>query len=125
MHELPITQSILKIALNHAEQAGASRVTDLYVVIGKLSYVVDDSVQFYWDVIAKDTIAEGAQLHFRRVPVEFLCLDCNHHYAPDEENLACPQCGSTRVKIIAGEEFQLESIDVETNPIPISVPAEK
>ena len=84
MHELPITQSILDIALRHAEQAEARRVTDLYLVIGKLSYVVDDSVQFYWDVIAKDTIAEDAQLHFRRVPAEFLCLDCNHRYAPDE-----------------------------------------
>jgi hydrogenase nickel incorporation protein HypA/HybF len=123
MHELPITQSILDIALRHAKQVNATRVTDLYLVIGKLSYVVDDSVQFYWDVIAKDTIAEGAQLHFRRVPAEFLCLDCGHRYSPDGENLACPDCQSVRVKVVAGDEFRLESIDVETSnslsPLPL------
>ena len=114
MHELPITQSILEIALRHAQQSGAKRVTDLYLLIGQLSYVVDDSVQFYWDMIAKDTIAEGATLHFQRVPAEFLCLDCNHRYPVDGENLACPDCGSTHVKVASGDEFRLESIDVET-----------
>jgi len=114
MHELPITQSILEIALRHAQQAGAKRITDLHLAIGKLSYVVDDSVQFYWDMIAKDTIAEGATLHFQRVPAEFLCLDCDYRYPVDGENLACPHCGSTRVKVAAGDEFRLESIDVET-----------
>ena len=114
MHELPVTQSILEISLRRAQQAHAKRVTDLYLVIGQLSYVVDDSVQFFWDMIAKDTIAEGATLHFRRVPAEFLCLDCSHRYPVDGENLACPNCQSTRVKLASGDEFRLESIDVET-----------
>ena len=118
MHELPITQSILEISLRHAQQAGAKRITDLHLVIGKLSYVVDNSVQFYWDMIAKDTIAEGATLHFQRVPAEFLCLDCGHRYPVDGETLACPHCESTRVKVASGDEFRLESIDVETFDAP-------
>lgn len=121
MHELPIAQSILKIALRHAENVGAAQVTDLYLVIGKLSYVMDDSIQFYWDVIAKDTIAEGAQLHFERIPAAFVCLDCSQHYTPDGETLACPSCQSTRVKVAAGEEFRLDSIDVEMAVIPTSI----
>ncbi len=125
MHELPITESILNIALRHAQQAAATRITDLHLVIGKLSYVVDDSVQFYWDMIAKGTIAEGAQLHFQRVPAEMLCLDCNHRYAPDDETLACPNCQSVRVKVAAGDEFRLESIDVETNEAPTPISLEK
>ncbi len=114
MHELPITQSILEIALRHAQQVQATRVTDLYLVIGRLSYVVDDSIQFYWDMIAKDTLAEGARLHFQRVPAEFLCLDCGHRYPADGETLACPDCQSVRVKVASGDEFRLDSIEVET-----------
>ena len=125
MHELPITQSILEIALRHAEGAGAKRITDLYLVIGQLSYVVDDSVQFYWDMIAKDTPAEGAHLHFKRVPAELLCLDCGHRYSPDGEVLACPKCQSVRVRVAAGDEFRLDSIDVDSVEASTPISAEK
>ena len=113
MHELAITQSILKIALQHAEKANAKRVTDLNIVMGELSKMVDDSIQFYWEIIAKDTIAEKAVLHFRRVPAEFQCLSCSEKYHPSDGEFICPKCSSVSVKIVAGEEFLLESIDVE------------
>jgi hydrogenase nickel incorporation protein HypA/HybF len=114
MHELAITESILEIALRHAQQAQAGRVTDLYLVIGQLSSVVDDSVQFYWDMVAKDTIAEGARLHFRRIPAEMLCQDCQARFAPDGVTLACPKCQGTHIKVTAGDEFRLESIDIDS-----------
>ncbi len=113
MHELPVTENILNIALRHAEQAGATRITELHIVIGQLASIVDDSVQFYWDIISKGSLAEGARLHFRRVPAEMLCLNCNQRYAPTKDELACPNCGGVAVKIVAGEEFFLEAIDVE------------
>jgi hydrogenase nickel incorporation protein HypA/HybF len=125
VHELSVTESILEISLRHAQQAGATRVTDLYLVIGQLASVVDDSVQFYWDIIAKDTAAEGARLHFRRIPAELLCLDCGKSYAPGEEILACPQCQGVKIKVVAGEEFQLDSIDIETANVTASTLSEK
>lgn len=113
MHELPVTQSILEIALRHARKAEAKRVTDLHIVMGELSRLVDESIQFYWDIIAKDTLAEGARLHFRIVPAEFQCMACFEKYKPNGEDFSCPNCGSVGVKIVAGEEFSLEAIDVE------------
>jgi hydrogenase nickel incorporation protein HypA/HybF len=113
MHELSVTQSLLDIALRHAEKAEAKRVTDLNIVIGELASMVDDSIQFYWDIIAKDTIAEQATLHFRRVPAELQCMTCHQKYHPSDRELACPNCNGVNAKIIAGEEFRLESIDVE------------
>jgi hydrogenase nickel incorporation protein HypA/HybF len=112
MHELPITQSILEIALRHAD---GKRVTDIHLVMGELSKVVDESVQFYWDIVAQDTNARGAQLHFRRVPAEFQCMVCFEKYRPEGEEFSCPHCKSVGAKIIAGEEFFVEAIDVEEN----------
>ena len=114
MHELPITESILEIALRHAEKACAKRITDIHLVIGQLSSIVDESVFFYWDIVSKDTIAEGAELHFRRIQTQLLCLDCNQRYHPGNEDLACPSCQSSKVKVIAGEEFSLEAIEVDS-----------
>lgn len=122
MHELAVTESILEIALRHARSADARRITDLYLVMGELSTFVDDSVQFYWDIIAQGTPAEGARLHFRRVPTELQCLECGHSYNPTDDELACPACGNNRIKVLAGEEFYLEAIDVDTNE-PVQVKA--
>lgn len=113
MHELSVTESVLEIACKHAEQAQAKKVTDIYLVIGKLSSIVDDSVQFYWDFISKGTICEEATLHFKRIPAEMVCLNCNHNYTLDDELTPCPQCGSARIKVVAGDEFNLESIEVQ------------
>ncbi len=122
MHELSVTQSILEIALRHAESAGAAHITDLYLVVGQLSSIVDDSVQFYWDMISQGTLAEGSQLHFRRIATELLCQDCDHRYKPSGDDLACPACSSIHVKVVAGDEFYLESIEVEADT-PAEVPS--
>lgn len=110
MHELSVTQSILDIAL---QNAGTRRITQINLVIGQFSSIVDDSVQFYWDVISKDTSAQGARLHFERIPGEMTCQQCGHVFRPTNETFDCPACASPFVKITKGEEFQVESIDVE------------
>ncbi len=113
MHELSVTESLLNLAVRHAEQAGAVRVTDLYLVIGQLSSLVDDSVQFYWDMISEGTICEKARLHFERIPAKFRCLDCNEEYQLPGELIACPRCNGEHLKVIAGDEFRLEHMDVD------------
>ncbi|RLC62801.1 MAG: hydrogenase maturation nickel metallochaperone HypA [Chloroflexi bacterium] len=113
MHELSITQSILDIALRHAEQVGCRRITRLNLVIGELSSIVDDSVQFYWDFVSQDTIAAGAELHFERVPGTLRCLSCDHTFPLNGRDYACPVCGQTQVVVAGGDEFRLESIEVE------------
>jgi hydrogenase nickel incorporation protein HypA/HybF len=113
MHELAVTESVLDISLRHAQKAGAKRIISIHLVIGKFSSIVDDSVQFYWDTIAEGTIAEGATLHFERIPAEMACLDCGLTFEPTDETFACPQCMSPRVKITRGDELRVEGIDIE------------
>jgi hydrogenase nickel incorporation protein HypA/HybF len=113
MHELPVTQSLLEIAIRHAQQSNAQRILCLNITVGQYATIVDDSVQFYWDMIAQDTIAEGAKLNFHRIPAELLCQDCDRRYTPGADDLACPDCQSANVKIVSGREFFLESIDIE------------
>ena len=113
MHELAVTQSLLEITLRHAQNANARQVDNLYLVIGQLSSIIDDFVQFYWDIVAKDTIAEGSRLNFRRIDTQMECHDCQQIYTPGDHQFDCPNCGSSQVRILAGEEFYLEAIDVQ------------
>ena len=113
MHELAVTESILNIAVQHASRAGAVRVSGLNLVIGQLASIVDDSVQFYWDMISEGTICAGAQLRFERRPATLKCLDCDQSYALDGALTDCPNCHGVRIKVMTGEEFYVESIEIE------------
>jgi len=113
VHELPITQGILDLVLDHAARAGAARVTAVHLVIGGLSGVVDDSVRFCWDLVSEGTPAQGAVLDFRRVPVRLACQECQTFFAPDGVSFDCPACGAHATRVVEGREFRVESIDIE------------
>ena len=118
MHELAITQSVLEIVLRHARQAGGGRVLAIHLVVGQLSSIVDESVAFYWDLIARGTAAEGARLHFRRIPARFRCEACGGEYPLQERTTNCPACGGGAARLIAGDEFSVEAIDVDPDGMP-------
>ena len=113
MHELAVTESILNIALTHARKAEATKVTDIYIQIGRLSSIVDESVQFYWDMVSEGTMCAGSKLHFQRFPAELLCLECNNKFTVPKQITPCPKCGSLSLKVLSGDQFNLESIEIE------------
>ena len=113
MHELSVTEEILRVAVEHAERARAKRITDIHLVVGNLSTIVDDSVQFYFDFLSPDTLADGAKLHFKRVPARLRCRQCDHEFEPRDMDWHCPQCNALGGDVIAGKEFYLDSLEVE------------
>lgn len=114
MHELGATQAILDTAIATAQAHGGRRITAIELVIGEMSSMLDDSVQMYFDVLSRDTLAAGATLRFRREPGFATCFDCSARY-PVRPPLAheCPTCGSTFVRITGGQQFTIDSIEVE------------
>ncbi|MDP1548002.1 MAG: hydrogenase maturation nickel metallochaperone HypA [Anaerolineales bacterium] len=110
MHELSLTQNLLEIAL---QNAGDKRIVRVNLLMGELSDEREESIQFYWDDIAKGTLAEKAVLHFQRVQAEMKCLDCETVFHPTEIVAACPSCRSHRLTLVSGDDVKLESIDVE------------
>lgn len=108
-----VTQNILEIAIRHAEEAGANQISSIHLQIGQLATLVDDSIQFYWDIISKGTIAQGAQLNFLRIPAQFQCNNCKEIYSLNGDDFSCPSCHGIDIQIIAGREFALDSIEIE------------
>ncbi len=113
MHEYAVTQSIVDIAVKEAEKAGASRISEIRLVIGDLSSIIDESVSLYFDIISKGTAAEGARLVFKRIPARFACPACGLEYDKPERGFECPGCGSTGRLAGGGKEFYIESMEVD------------
>lgn len=115
MHELTTTQYLLKMAIQHAHKEHATSITTIHVVIGQFSDMVDKSIQYYWDILSAGTIAEGATIEFKHIPASLRCADCNIVYELSNSfDFACPSCGHAGT-IISGDEFLLESIDINTD----------
>ena len=125
MHEMPVTQAMLNMALEHAK---GQRITDIYLQVGMMSAIVPESVEVFFDYLSQGTLAEGAILHFERVPIEMTCLDCGQQADLSEWADALPQaimmealhrgckCGSKRLRVTEGVGFKMMSLNVE--PVP-------
>jgi hydrogenase nickel incorporation protein HypA/HybF len=113
MHELPVTQSILEIALNEAGTAQSAKIISINLVVGELSGVSGECVQFYFDILKKGNAAEEASLEIRHVPAEFKCRDCLTEFTLGDSYWLCPNCQGINVEILAGKECYVESLEVE------------
>jgi len=114
VHELPVTQGILQVAVETARQHNADHITDIHLVIGVLAGLVDDSIQFYFDILSQDTLAAGATLHFRREPAIAVCGQCGRQTEVTPPLLtACPACASPRLTVTGGRAFYVDSIDID------------
>jgi len=113
MHELAITQSIFDLIMEQAKKAEAKKVGKINLVIGEMTGVVSDCVQFYFDLFSKETLAEGAILSFVMVPSKAKCRGCDKLFELKELEWTCPYCGDNNLQIVAGQELFVESIEVE------------
>ena len=113
MHEFAITQDMLDLVLEEAKKAEAKEVGKINLVIGEMTGVVQECVQFYFDFLSQGTLAEGASLSFTMVPMRVRCRACDKLFELKEFDWACPCCGGKELEIMAGKELFVESIEVE------------
>ncbi len=110
MHELSIAQAIVDIA---ARNAGGSRVTAVNVRIGHLRQVVPSALEFSFELCAHGTPVEGAALEVEGVPIGVICRTCGAGSEPDGFPLSCAACGDLSVDVVAGEELQVQSLELD------------
>jgi hydrogenase nickel incorporation protein HypA/HybF len=110
MHELSIATAILNTAVKHADGRPVEVVA---VRAGRLRQVVPDSLRFYWEIVARDTVCARARLALTEVEPRLRCAGCGHAWEPVDPIFWCPECASDRVEITAGEELQVDYIELE------------
>ena len=113
MHELSLSSAIVNTAVKHA---GGQRVTVVSLRVGRLRQVVPDTLEFYFDFVARDTLCEGARLEQEVVDVHLRCNPCATEWAIEIPAFRCPTCGGSDVEIASGNEFEVEFIEIEEPP---------
>jgi hydrogenase nickel incorporation protein HypA/HybF len=110
VHELSLADAVVAIARDHAR---GRRVSAVDVRIGRLRQVVPDALEFAFELVAAGTEVEGAELRVEHVPVRVCCPRCAAESEAPEFPLACAECGSLDVEVVAGDELLVESLEIE------------
>lgn len=113
MHELSIVESIIKICEEEAEKYKVTKVKEIKIKVGELSEIMPDCIEYYFNIISSGTRIEGAKLIIQRVPVEVLCKKCGYIGSVKKKDYFCPSCSSYDLKIMKGNEFLIESLEVD------------
>jgi hydrogenase nickel incorporation protein HypA/HybF len=110
VHELSVSAAVVDTAVRHA---AGRKVTAVHLRVGALRQVVPDSLAFYFEIVARDTLCEGAVLEQELVGARLRCEDCEREWGADAPAFRCPTCAGAAVVVVAGDELEVESIDVE------------
>ncbi|MGA3360761.1 MAG: hydrogenase maturation nickel metallochaperone HypA [Solirubrobacteraceae bacterium] len=110
MHELSVASAIVETATRHADGRPVAVVS---VRIGALRQVVPDSLQFYFGIVARDGVCEHAKLELTDVPLRLRCGECGEEWEPEYPDFRCVRCAPGSVEALAGQELEVEYIEVE------------
>lgn len=118
MRETDLIFRLLRRIEQEGRAAGAVRVSAVRVRVGVCAGVEPGRLLSVFDRQARGTLAQGAVITIERVPLESRCDTCGSHFHVVQYCFQCPVCGSHRTRVVAGEEFVLESVTVvtECNP---------
>ena len=110
MHELPVVMDVIKIANEEAKERQLKSISQITLVLGELSSVMDESVQMYFDMLSEKTPCEGAKLVFEHVYATFRCSSCRNEF-PHSMGFYCPKCGGEGLLVKGtGRELYVKSV---------------
>jgi hydrogenase nickel incorporation protein HypA/HybF len=110
VHELSLSSAIVNTVAKHAEGRPVAVVN---LRVGRLRQVVPDTLDFYFEFVARGSVCDGARLEQELIEARLRCRGCAHEWAIEIPAFRCPACAGSDVEIATGDEFEVESIEIE------------
>ena len=111
MDEHELASQVLAIVDEAAYRNAATRVSTIHLAIGGRRVLDLNRLQAVFAVAARGTVAEGAHLSVKLLPVRHRCQNCGNSFDASGTECACPDCGNPRTEMMGGEELHL--LDME------------
>ncbi len=113
MHEMSLCEGVLQVLQAEAGKQEFSRVKSVWLEIGALSSVEPEAMKFSFDVVMKNSLADGAILHIINLPGTAWCMKCTKNVLITNRIDECPDCGSYQLQVVSGDEMKIKELEVE------------
>jgi len=113
MHELSLAMSMIELAEKEMKLSGSSSIISVNMLIGKLSGVEPESLEFMIGLAKKNTVLDQSVINFELVDGRGRCRSCYHDFLIETSLPVCPECHGIAVDITAGNELRIVSMEVQ------------
>ena len=111
MHELGLTDALLRMVRDVVKQEELTHVEKITLEIGELSGVVPRYMADCWTAVIDGTEFQETKLVIETVPGIASCMDCDGEFRIDVNDLRCPRCGSRSITPVSGRDMTVKEIE--------------
>ena len=121
MHEVSVVSDIVSAILKELEKYKVVRVEEVTLVVGEMTSLGDEQLEFAYEIVTKDTPLEGSKLVIEHEKIWVRCKECDYmgevrmlesdygeHTIPV---LACPECNG-RVTVVKGQTCKVKNLKI-------------
>ena len=113
MHEMSLCEGVLQVLQTEAKTQGFSKVIAVWLEIGDLSSVEPEAMLFSFDVVTRNSLADGAKLKIINVPGHAWCMHCAKSVNVKQRFDECPDCGGYQLQVTGGDEMKIKELEVD------------
>lgn len=113
MHEMGIASSVLDAVRSESRRFPHGHVYKVGLRIGDLAGVDPDALSFCFEALVRGSELEPLALEIERKPRCHACSICGRPFAAQNEDSACPACGSADSIFCGGDELEIAYLEVE------------
>jgi len=111
MHEVSLVSNIWKSLKDSLKPDELNSLSKIKLKIGTLSCVEPKILETAYKMLVEDTNYHDVKLEFNIIQAEAECPHCGINFKVEHFRFICPQCSQPTNKVIAGEEFLIESVE--------------
>lgn len=121
MHEVSVVADLVSAILKELEKYNVEKVEEVTLVIGDLTSLGEEQMEFAYEIVTKSTKLEGSKLIIEHEKIEVHCDSCGYdggvemlesdygeHTIPI---LSCPKCNG-HIKVTAGQTCTVRNLRI-------------
>lgn len=112
MHEMSLAESVVQIAEDTARQNGGSRISSVFLEVGRLAGVEIEALRFCFEAASRESLAAGATLVIEQPDGQAWCMPCSETVTLSSLAEPCPRCGSHQLQVTGGNELKVREVEI-------------